>query len=103
MREERVFLLRNFANIYFRPPDLLVPNLLSPFGEALVSSAKDLLRHDNVTVSLYPRLQQKKEVAGIWRWPNLPTFETNALHFGARMVKNGGPPNGGGGEPLLLL
>ena len=53
MREERVFLLRNFVNIYFRPPDLLVPNLLSPFGEALVSSAKDLLRHDNVTVSLY--------------------------------------------------
>ena len=53
MREERVFLLRNFANIYFRPPDLLVPNLLSPFGEALVSSAKDLLRHDNVTGPLY--------------------------------------------------
>ena len=52
VREERVFLLRNFANIYFMPPDLLVPNLLSPFGEALVSSAKDLLRHDNAIVSL---------------------------------------------------
>ena len=53
MREELAILLRYFVNIYFRPPDLLVPNPLSPFGEALVSSAKDLLRHDNVTVSLY--------------------------------------------------
>ena len=26
----------------------------------------------------------------------MPTFETNALHFGARMVKNRAPPNGGG-------
>ena len=29
----------------------------------------------------------------IWRGPNLPTFETNALHFGARMAKNRPPPN----------
>ena len=47
VREELAILLRYFVNIYFRPPDLLVPNLLSPFGEALVSSAEDLSRHDN--------------------------------------------------------
>ncbi len=37
----------------------------------------------------------------IWRSPILPNSETNALHFGARMVKNGDPPNGGGATPFF--
>ena len=37
--------------------------------------------------------KRRRSPPPIWRRPNLPTFETNALHFGARMAKNRPPPN----------